>query len=177
MCPVAKFLVSRKQRLLRRWSVGAAAISVVPDDDSGHLIVGDYDGNIGVWDPDKGARVAQLSAHTGPVWSVAVSASNGVIASGGADCSVGVWDLSTGVLRTRLLGHEDVLNRIFFTSNGLLVSGAVDGTIRIWQPCDWRCIAVIRAPRPYENMDLRGALGLNDREILNLSRLGALVAD
>ena len=167
----------RKQRLLRRWSVGAAAISVVPDDDSGHLIVGDYDGNIGVWDPDKGARVAQLSAHTGPVWSVAVSASNGVIASGGADCSVGVWDLSTGVLRTRLLGHEDVLNRIFFTSNGLLVSGAVDGTIRIWQPCDWRCIAVIRAPRPYENMDLRGALGLNDREILNLSRLGALVAD
>ncbi|KAF4452098.1 hypothetical protein F53441_5031 [Fusarium austroafricanum] len=74
-----------------------------------------------------------LEGHDGPVYSVAVSPDNQLIASGGHDGTVRIWDMKTGLCRHTLEGHDDGVTSVIFLPDGRsLASGSFDQTIKIW---------------------------------------------
>lgn len=65
-----------------------------------------------------------------PVWSVAFSPNNDLLASGSGDHTVKVWDTTMGALQQTLEGHLYDVNSVAFSPDGrLLASGSGDHTV------------------------------------------------
>ncbi|MDH6604435.1 WD40 repeat protein [Streptomyces sp. SAI-208] len=140
------------------------------------VLSGAYDGEVRIWDTDALACTAAVpDAHSGPVWGAACSPSGRLAVTGGGDGTVRVWDLETGTARHRLPGHQGWVLRVAFCDDHTLVSGDHLGGIRMWDAFTGRCISTFRAPRAYENLDLRGSQGLTLQQLQALSALGARV--
>jgi WD40 repeat protein len=79
-----------------------------------------------------GARV--LTAHDGPVRSVAFSPNVALLASAGDDRVVRVCSVETGRQVRVLEGHLGALSSVVFSPDGtLLASGGADLTVRVWE--------------------------------------------
>eukprot|EP00197_Chlamydomonas_leiostraca_P005250 CAMPEP_0202881366 /NCGR_PEP_ID=MMETSP1391-20130828/36419_1 /ASSEMBLY_ACC=CAM_ASM_000867 /TAXON_ID=1034604 /ORGANISM="Chlamydomonas leiostraca, Strain SAG 11-49" /LENGTH=424 /DNA_ID=CAMNT_0049564039 /DNA_START=6 /DNA_END=1280 /DNA_ORIENTATION=- len=79
-----------------RFLVGlqAAPTSMSVSPDGRQVAVGGEDGAILIWDLGTARRLATLTGHVGPVWSLAHSWGDGAcLASGGADETVRLWSL------------------------------------------------------------------------------------
>jgi hypothetical protein len=55
----------------------------------------------------------------------------------------------------------------------LLASSSADATIRIWDTTTGECVKILRSPRPYDGMNIRGIRGLTAAQQENLIALGA----
>jgi WD40 repeat protein len=55
-----------------------------------------------------------------------------------------------------------------------IVSGSQDQTIKLWHTETGECLATMRAPRPYEQMNITGISGLTTAEQETLKLLGAI---
>ncbi|MER5383397.1 WD40 repeat domain-containing protein [Streptomyces sp. NPDC002688] len=140
------------------------------------VLSGSYRGEVRIWDTDAlSCPVAFPDAHSGPVWGAACSPSGRLAATSSGDGTVRVWDLVEGVARHRLLGHDGWVLRVAFCDEHALVSGDHLGSIRIWDLNTGRCTSTFRAPRAYEDLDLRGVQGLTSQQLQALSTLGARV--
>ncbi len=131
-------------------------------DDGGLAYVGAEAGSISVWDLEKERLVHRIrSAHTGPVWDLAHSATRDLLISAGDDGSVLLWGASDG---TRLGGlvdpelgadsaHAGSAEALIFVDEpgGLLASGGEDGVVKLW-PLETR--------RPAERMVSDDAVGI-----------------
>jgi cytochrome c len=86
-----------------------------------------------IWDLERGAQLAALVGHEGPVFGVAVSADGRWAASGGIDRTVILWDLASGTFLRALYGHQKPVWSLAFTPDGerLLTAGA-DEVVRLW---------------------------------------------
>ena len=62
--------------------------------DNRHLLSGNLDGNIHVWDWTTGAAVRTLPGHQTGVYALAVSPDQTLIASGSIDSAIFLWDAS-----------------------------------------------------------------------------------
>lgn len=81
----------------------------------------------------QNAQVQNLAGHSGPIWTVAISADGQTLVSGGADSNVKVWDLPSGKLRHTLSGHDDTVWSVAISADGkTLASGSSDKTIKVW---------------------------------------------
>jgi hypothetical protein len=56
----------------------------------------------------------------------------------------------------------------------MLATGSEDETIRFWQVETGECLQLLRTDRPYEGMNITGAIGLTSAQKATLRALGAV---
>jgi WD40 repeat protein/serine/threonine protein kinase len=101
--------------------------------DGKHVIGGDRDGTVTVWDVDTGKESRALKGHTGEVNSVAVSADGKRIVSGSADKTVVIWDADTGKAIRTFKGHTGSVAGVALSADAQrIISGSQDGTVKVW---------------------------------------------
>lgn len=97
------------------------------------------------------------------------------LASGSEDHTVKLWDGQTGECVQTLQGHHQIVWTVTFSQSGkLLASCSEDGTIRVWQVATGECLKILRVDRPYEGMNITGAIGLTPAQKTTLKALGAI---
>lgn len=132
------------------------------------------DQTIRLWDVTSRQCRSALRGHTGPIRSVAFSPREDLLASGSDDQTIRLWNVKTQACLHRLQGHTGWMRSVVFSPDGkILVSGSDDETMKLWDVKTGDCLATLRAPRPYEGMDITGATGLTDAQLASLIALGA----
>lgn len=113
-----------------------------------------------------------LEGHSARIRSMQFSSDGKFLASAGIDGSLRIWDLTAGT--SEMFSDNDIIwslaigpeSRSVYTASN---SGATsrwnldDGTRKIY-----------RSPRPYEGMDLSGAVGLSEATLRGLVGMGAI---
>jgi WD40 repeat protein len=186
--PSGKLLVSGSQdRSIRVWDVRSGvclktlqghtdqiwSIAISPD---GNTIAScSFDKTIRLWEIDSGKCLQILTGHLNCLLTVAFSPTGQMLVSGGYDAIVKLWDLQTGECISTLEGHHNWIRSVLFTPDGqTIVSGSQDQTIKLWQTETGECMETMRAPRPYEQMNITGISGLTTAETETLKLLGAI---
>jgi WD40 repeat protein len=169
---------------IRTWQVGQSICSIAFSPSGDILASGSIERSIGLWNMATGQCFQLLPGHTHFVWSVAFSPDARLLASGSFDRTIRIWDVETGQCLKVLHGHESgVFSVAFVPQHGtdspladrqLLASSGADATIRIWDIATGECTNVLRSPRPYEGMNIRGIQGLTAAQQENLKVLGAI---
>ena len=122
---------------------GANAIAYTSD--GGTLAAAHWDRTVGLWDINAFLPTAPyftFTGHPGPIYAVAISPNNRMVASGGADQTdrgdakpsglIRIWDLQTKELRP-ILRYDSPVSTIAFSSNSRWIAGGSgDGTIKVW---------------------------------------------
>lgn len=164
-------------RMLPGHTYWAASLAFSPDGE--WLASGSYDRTIRLWHWRTGELIHLLHGHTEWVWSVAFhpqpTATQQWLASCGSDNTVRLWEAHSGQLIRTLHGHTNWVRAVTFSPDGTqLISGSSDETIKWWDVATGDCLATLRAPRPYEGVNLTGATGLTPAQRAALKALGAL---
>lgn len=145
-----------------------------------------YDQTIKLWDLEIGICLSTLTGHQGGITSLAFSPDNWILVSCGYDHSIKLWDVRTGECLRTLEGHTSGVLCVLFEPLHLLqggdrlnpalsiISSSLDGTIKVWQPETGICIKTLRAPRPYEGMNITRLSGLIEAQRETLIALGAV---
>ncbi|MBD2099307.1 NB-ARC domain-containing protein [Leptolyngbya sp. FACHB-261] len=155
--------------------------SVVFHANGQQLITGSLDHTIKLWDLRTGQCIQTLQGHTAPVMAVACSPDGEQLVSGGFDQKLKFWDLRTGECTKTLHGHTGLISALRFKpacaqseEAPILLSGSFDQTIRFWDIKTGECLQALRAPRPYEGMNITGVTGLTEAQKVTLIALGAV---
>ncbi|MGW5456792.1 NB-ARC domain-containing protein [Nocardia sp. NPDC003979] len=106
--------------------------SLVFTHDGTRLVSGSEDCHISVWDVEHRTMVRAPTVVAVPVWSVAVSLDDQLIAVGGQDESVRLIDLADGRITAEKIGHDDWVRTVAFADQRTLLSGSGDRSIRRW---------------------------------------------
>lgn len=108
-------------------------------------------GEVIVYDPNRGAELARLRGHGNFNQSAAYNAQQGLLALGGEDGTLKVWDLVERVSLITFDAHpgRPVVRITMDASGERMASVSADGFVRIWE---WR------EGREIANFDHRGAL-------------------
>jgi WD40 repeat protein len=142
--------------------------------DGGMIFSADYSGTVAIWDVNDGSLKHSFTAHDAPIWGMSLSPSGEVLATGASDGTIALWTLPDLSLAKRLKGHENWLGRVRFHGDQILLSVSTDGSARVWNTDTGDCLSILRPPRVYEGLDLRGCSGLSMDDIFVLNQLGAL---
>jgi WD40 repeat protein len=186
--PSGKLLVSGSQdRSIRVWDVRSSvclqtlpghtdqiwSVAISPD---GKTIAScSFDKTIRIWEIDSGKCLHILTGHLNSLLSVAFSPNGQMLVSGGYEPIVKLWDIQTGECIGTLEGHHNWIRSVLFTPDGqTIVSGSQDQTIKLWHTETGECLQTMRAPRPYEQMNITGISGLTTAEKETLKLLGAI---
>ncbi|MEM9484526.1 MAG: BTAD domain-containing putative transcriptional regulator, partial [Cyanobacteria bacterium P01_F01_bin.116] len=143
--------------------------------DSQQLVSGGDDGTLKLWHAKTGKLLRAFEGHQTIVWAADFSPDGSLIASGSDDQTIKLWDTNTGKLLRTLDLHKGRVNSVSFTTDGqTLASGSADETIRLWHVATGECLMTLRAPRPYENMNITDVQGLTEAQKESLKALGAV---
>ncbi len=134
------------------------------------------DRTVRIWDPSTGVCVAVLEGHEGRgIWSVAFSPDGSLLASGGDDQTVRLWDTNSWTLLHTLHRHSLRLRAVTFSHVGaLLATAGDDELVNIWEADSGIWLRTLRALRPYEGLNISGAMGLTEAQKATLRELGAI---
>ncbi|CAE6458993.1 unnamed protein product [Rhizoctonia solani] len=103
--------------------------------DGSKIATGSVDGNIHIWDAEKGSKVlGPLRRQSKPTTSIVYSSDGTQIASASEDNTICVWDSQTGNLMVGPFGQQGCSpTSIAFSADGTrIVSGFADGAVFIW---------------------------------------------
>jgi WD40 repeat protein len=133
---------------------------------------------IRLWDLRTYQCLHIFRGHTDRMWPVVFSPDGQTLASGSDDQTIRLWDLHTRRCLRILQGHTDRVRSVVFSLDGqAFASGSEDGTIKLWNVETGECLKTLRAPRPYEGMNITGVTGLTDAQKSSLIALGAVTSD
>ncbi len=134
------------------------------------------DCTVRLWDSKTGQCLNILPGHTSWVVAIAFSPDSQILASGSLDHTVRLWDVATGK-QVKVFHHSRWVLAVAFTylDTGLaVVSSSDDRTIAFWDIETKKCLKILSNPRPYEGMNITGAIGINEAQKSNLKALGAV---
>ncbi len=112
---------------------GVSSVAFSPDYKT--IVSGDREGNIQIWDTEKGITIEnKRKAHNQAIYSVAFSPDGKMIASGSTDQTIRLWNAENlNPIGEPLKGHNGEVYSIAFSHNGkIIASGSLDKTIRLW---------------------------------------------
>ena len=90
-------------------------------------------GDVVVWNPADGNRVADLAGHPTAVWAVKASKDGKLAATAGYDGLVKLWDLPARTLKNDLKKHKGWVRSLDFSADGSkLATAGEDGTVVVW---------------------------------------------
>lgn len=138
------------------------------------LATGSEDGTVRLWSIQTGECLHVLLTQQSRIFSVAWSPDSRQIACAGSDTTVQIWDAATGKPITQLEGHTTSLWAVAWQPAGQLLASSSNDDIRIWQVKTGKCLHVLKADRPYEGMNITGAIGLTEAQKVTLKGLGAV---
>jgi WD40 repeat protein len=185
--PNGKMLASGSQdKTIRIWDIWSANClktlqghtdqiwSIAWSPDGQMLASSGFDKTIRVWDIRSGKCLKILLGHTNFLLSVAWSPNSQMLASGGYDKTVRLWNINSGECLSSMEEHINWVRSLVFTPDGqTIVSGSQDETIKFWDVKTGECLKTLKAPRPYESMNISGITGLTQAEKSTLKILGA----
>ncbi|MBP5975789.1 pentapeptide repeat-containing protein [Brasilonema sp. CT11] len=142
---------------------------------NGNIVAsGSGDQTIKLWDVSTGQCIGTLRGHSNCVYGL-IFLDGGILASGSGDQTVKLWDISTNRCVSTLLGHSKLVWSLAFSPQGkILASSSEDETIKLWDVKTGECLKTLRSPRPYENMNISGVIGLTEAEKFAMKYLGAI---
>ena len=157
------------------WSGNGVLGSIGISPNGKTLASGGDDAQIHLWDMKACRCTHSLRGHTSLILSVAFSPDGRLLASGSHDTSVRLWDLSNYKCLYELKGHSGSISSVSISPDGkTLASGSKDETIKLWDLETGKNTGTLRAPRPYEGMNITGAKGLSEIQRSSLLALGAI---
>jgi WD40 repeat protein/transcriptional regulator with XRE-family HTH domain len=124
---------ARSQTLHRVWQAHTGMVWSLAFDPVGRsLATGSHDGNIKLWDLERGALL-WTGWHSNNINRVAFAPDGGLLASSGTDAAVRLWDPKQGTL-IQTLPHPDPVCAIAWNMDGrLFATGDIEGCIRVWE--------------------------------------------
>ncbi|GHO90788.1 hypothetical protein KSF_008360 [Reticulibacter mediterranei] len=149
--------------------------SVAFSPDGSILASGSSDQTVRLWDVYTGLCLKSLEGHSNTVRTVSFNIDGGILASGGGDRTVRLWNVHTGQCFRNLHLHSNSVRCVTFDSSGqILISSSEDETIKLWDMKTGEILTSLRSARPYEGMNISGAIGLTQAQKLTLKALGAV---
>ncbi len=107
-------------------------ISVSFSPDNKHLVTGDDEGTVRLWEIEPLHQVALLGRHTSRIKSVAFSPDGKEVASAGDDRTIKLWDVNGHLVREIGTHTAPVLSVAFSPDGKRLVSGEHDHSVRVY---------------------------------------------
>lgn len=106
-----------------------------------HLLCGEKDAWLTVWDLNTGQMVTELPAHNYAIYHVTFNPSGNLFATASRDRTVKIWDTaSLTVLKRldqrRMGGHLNSVNRLLWIDDHRLVTTGDDRSLIVWQITD-----------------------------------------
>jgi WD40 repeat protein len=93
-----------------------------------------WDGEIGLWDPQTGRRKTYFNTYPGGIYYAAFSSDGKQIAlTASRDSTAGIWKIPTGKSLTDLRGHSGLVSAVNFSPVGNdLMTISMDNALKIW---------------------------------------------
>jgi WD40 repeat protein len=154
-----------------------AVLWVAWSPDSQRFASASHDQTIRVWDAATGECLQVLQGQSW-FWTVEWSADGTQLVSASQDGQIQIWDAFTGNCLRAFQGHPAWIRRVLWAKQDtVLISGAADGVVKLWDAHTGHCVATLQAARPYEELNITGAIGITDTQKKSLMALGAIVSD
>lgn len=163
------------------------SVNFCPLKDKILLVSGSADGTMKTWNITVETNQINVESpqligkHKQAVFSVAFSSDGKQIVSGSEDHTVKIWDVEKQQEGYTLRGHTERIRSVaFINSDQTIASAGEDKKMILWNPETGESIKILRAKRPYENMNITEAeFYMNNKNITNimknsLKNLGAL---
>ena len=109
--------------------VGGSVVSF--DGGSTRLALGDWEGDIALWDLPRGDAVRQWRAHAGTVNGIAFLDHDRRILSGGYDGELAEWDAQGRPLR-RISAGSPITAMVVSEPDNTVITGHADGSVGVW---------------------------------------------
>lgn len=142
------------------------------------VVTASADGTANVFDIFTGEILYKLIGHSEWVWS-AIFLSNTLIATGGKDGVIKIWRLNankTVECVKSINAHDSWVVSLAYKQNAAkFYSASADSTVKVWDTQSFEQITSLHIDKPYENIDITDAKGLNETELSSLLSLGALI--
>jgi WD40 repeat protein len=126
-------------KVIQKWTGHTSYVTSVCWSAGGDRVVsGSYDGTARVWDAKTGEEIVRIKTRHKYVWAVIYSPNDTQIATGGYcnETAAKIWDVKTGKL-IAILGHDDIVFSLAWTSDGNKLITASKGPIRIFDTATW----------------------------------------
>ncbi|MEM0979988.1 MAG: AAA family ATPase [Cyanobacteria bacterium P01_H01_bin.58] len=174
-----------RDRTIQGWNIEGEAIvtlathrrrvhTLCVSQDGGTLYSGSYDGTVGRWDIAQQTLTDTWQKKDRLIHCVTQDSQHQPLAIISDTQSIEIWNLATDTCCAHLPLHEESLWHVSTSPDGQsLVSASQEGTIRVWSLPDGALQGELWVDRPYEGMQIGGAMGLTDSERQLLYSLGA----
>ncbi len=108
-----------------------STVAVLPD--GSRVAVGDWEGQVHVWDFKRQDKLLRGRAHAGTIRAVLFTPDGRHFVTAGGDNVARAWRTDDGTLACRLDGHAGEVTCLAVSSDGgLALTGSEDDTLRLW---------------------------------------------